>query len=445
MYNVRDNIVALATVPGKAALNVVRCSGPGVSKLYSKLIKTSTPPRPNYAHLKTIYHQKNPVDQAMVVFFKAPKTFTGQDLLEFSVHGGLIIIKKLITIIENYGFRQALPGEFSYRAFINGKIDLIQAEAIGAVVGSNNNLDTLYALNNLKGSLSAKINNISKKMKNIILNMEHELDFDEEEITFVSLKEYSSKLKRLLEDASTVVGSSYLANENKNNINVCLVGKTNVGKSSLFNLLVGYSRSIVTNTPGTTTDTISAELTLNEANVSLVDTAGIRKTKARVEKEGVLRTYNIIKKADIVLFVDDRDPAKQAKKHTKLFKGKKIIYIQNKVDKNIKVLCTKTFKVSCKNKLGINSLFTALSTSINNYSSSFMLKTSFLINNRQLQIFKDFIKDISKTIQIIDKGGDLVVVVSSLHFCCDRFSSLLGYKNKEETINNIFKGFCVGK
>ena len=104
MYNVRDNIVALATVPGKAALNVVRCSGPGVSKLYSKLIKTSTPPRPNYAHLKTIYHQKNPVDQAMVVFFKAPKTFTGQDLLEFSVHGGLIIIKKLITIIENYEF-----------------------------------------------------------------------------------------------------------------------------------------------------------------------------------------------------------------------------------------------------------------------------------------------------------------------------------------------------
>ena len=311
MYNIKDNIVAIATASGKSALNVIRCSGPGSLPLYRLLAKTNLSPKPNFAHLKTLYYKGRPIDQMMITYFKGPKSFTGQDMLELSVHGGIVIVTKIIKIIEEHNFRQAMPGEFSYRAFINGKIDLAQAEAISTIVDSGNNIDVLYSLGNLKGQLSKHIYKILNQTENIIIHIEHELDFDENEIDFVSIKKYSQKISSVIKKAKKTINQSYLASDNKSSLNICFVGKTNAGKSSLFNKMLGFNRSIVTKESGTTRDTVEANITIGKINATIVDTAGIRNTKSVVEKEGIARTLDAIKIADVVLFVDEKDPIKK--------------------------------------------------------------------------------------------------------------------------------------
>jgi len=445
VYNVKDNIVAIATVPGKSALNIVRCSGPDVLALYKHLTGIIKTPAPNYTHLKTVYHNSTILDQLMLTYFKGPKSFTGQDMLELSLHGGLIIVKKIISIIENFNFRQAMPGEFSYRAFINGKIDLIQAESISSIIESNNNLDIIYLLNNLKGGLSKKIDEISNKLKELIAYIEHELDFEEDEIEFIEIEKYIESMKTLYKWSIDVLETSYLANENKSNIDISIIGRTNVGKSSLFNHLVGYNRSIVTKKQGTTTDTIQVELIINDISVTLTDTAGIRKTKEIIEKEGISRTYNAIEKSNIILYVDNKDPGSESQKYKDMMKNKQIILIQSKSDIEKHINDKKVFKVSSINKDGIKELLTSLSISISKHSENFQSNNTYLINDRQKKIIESFSKNMLKTIQISRKTKDMVIIVSQLRYCYEDLTFLSGYKDKNEIINNIFKGFCVGK
>jgi len=283
VYNTSDNIVALATIPGKSALNVVRCSGLNSLLLYKKMFNQTKTPSPNFLHRRSAYFNKQIIDDCMVVFFKGPKSYTGEDMIEISTHGGTVIVKKIIECIENHSFRQAFPGEFTYRAFINGKIDLMQAESIQSAVDSGNNLDALYSINNIKGSLSRKTSAATLEIQNILTHMEHELDFNEGEIDFKSQKEYIKNIKKTISSIKKIISYSYLASEKKSSLVIVLAGKTNVGKSSLFNSLLGRERSIVTNKQGTTRDTIEVEIVINKINVELVDTAGIRKTKEIVE------------------------------------------------------------------------------------------------------------------------------------------------------------------
>ena len=445
MYNIQDNIVALSTVPGKSALNVVRCSGPGIVCLYEDLTQSDKSPSPNYAHLKTIYYKKEIIDEVMLTFFAGPKSFTGQDMLELSTHGGIVVVKKIISLIENFGFRQAMPGEYSYRAFIHGKIDLIQAESIASIVDSGNNLDVLYSLNNLKGGLSKAIKTILSKTENIITHIEHELDFDEGEIDFVALKEYEKQLNKIIDLANDINAKSYLAQENKSNFNICLAGRTNAGKSSLFNCLLGYDRSIVTKQEGTTRDTVEAELVINDINVTLVDTAGIRKATNLVEKEGVSRTCAAIKDADIVVFVDEKNPRTESKKHSSLLKNKNLLFVQSKADLGNTSQTKKTLQTSSTTKAGIDSLFTELSTKIDKHLSFFKKTNLFLINGRQRASLAAFVLGLQHCVKISKKTKDLVLLVSSLRKTYEDLSSLVQNKDRDQIINNIFKGFCVGK
>jgi len=445
VYNVKDNIVAIATVPGKSALNIIRCSGPDVLGLYKHITEINKSPAPNYAHLKTVYHNSTILDQLMLTYFKQPKSFTGQDMLELSVHGGLVIVKKVVSIIESFNFRQAMPGEFSYRAFINGKLDLIQAESISSIIESNNNLDIIYLLNNLKGGLSKKIEGISTKLKELILYIEHELDFEEDEIDFIEIEKYIESMKKLYKQSVDLLETSYLANESKSNIDISIVGKTNVGKSSLFNDLVGYNRSIVTKKEGTTTDTIQVELIIKDISVTLTDTAGIRKTKEIIEKEGISRTYEAIEKSDIILYIDNKDPLSESKKYANMMKKKQILLIQSKTDIEKHITDNKVFKISSKNKYGIKGLLTSLSTMVQKHSDSFQNNNTYLINARQEKIIKSFSGNLLKTIRVSQKTKDMVIIVSHLRSCYENLTVLSGYKDKNEIINNIFKGFCVGK
>jgi tRNA modification GTPase len=444
VYNTKDNIVALATTPGKSALNVVRCSGSGCLELYYHLTKLKKPPTPNMSCLKSVYNKDSIIDELMLTFFAAPKSFTGENVLELSSHGGLIIAKKLISTIESFGFRQAMPGEFSYRAFLNGKIDLIQAEAISTIVDSNKNLDVLYSINNLKGSLSSPIKKILQECENVLAYMEHEMDFNENEIAFTRLSEYKKSFNKLEKKASKIIYASFLAKENKGNITISIAGKTNAGKSSLFNKLIGYERSIVTEQEGTTRDTVEASLIIGGQDVSLIDTAGIRKTKNVIEKKGISRTYDAINKSDLVLFVDQEDPIKESKKYSKILKNKEILFIKSKDD--TKTIKTKgVISTSSKKEGGTSLLFTELLTFIKKHGDSFSSKYMFLINSRQRASLVSFVEEIKKGSVALTKTKDLVIASSYLRGAHDNLASLLHGGDKNSTINKIFKGFCVGK
>ena len=445
MYNTSDNIVALATIPGKSALNVVRCSGLNSLLLYKKMFNQKTNPSPNFLHRRSAYFKKQIIDDCMVVFFRGPKSYTGEDMLEISTHGGTVIVKKIIECIESHSFRQAFPGEFTYRSFINGKIDLMQAESIQSAVDSGNNLDALYSINNIKGSLSRKTSATTLEIQNILTHMEHELDFNEGEIDFKSQKEYIKNIKRTNSSIKKIINFSYLASEKKSSLVIVLAGKTNVGKSSLFNNLLGRERSIVTNKKGTTRDTIEAEIVINKINVELVDTAGIRKTKEIVERQGISRTYSSIKKADIVLFVDSRSPKKSFAGFKALLKDKKIIFVNSKSDLKTHSKEKGSYSLSSKTGEGFDALYKIIKEQVDVYLKNFIDNNLFLINSRQKKILQQAASLLEKTIISYENTGDLVIAASFLRESFNVLKDLQGYNNKNEIINNIFKGFCVGK
>ena len=445
MYNTRDNIVSLATVPGRSALSIIRCSGSGVLTLYKSITKQKKLPLPNLCHLVTLYNKNTVLDQAMVTFFQSPKSYTGQNMLELSTHGGNVIVQNIIKTIERGNFRQALPGEFSYRAFICGKMDLVQAESISTIIDSNNSLDVLYSLNNLKGGLSKPIYKILNDIENIILKMEHELDFEENEIEFISFFEYLELIENITKEIDNIRKTSYLAEKKSSSLQVCLAGKTNAGKSSLFNAMLGYSRSIVTQEKGTTRDTIEAQLSIENIDTTLVDTAGIRKAKNIVEKEGVSRTFAAIQASDVVLFVDEKDPKKESEKYKDILGSKHVVYIKSKQDNPDIKAKTKTILTSTKRKNGTSDLFTYLSTYAKNYHSSFRSKNSFLISLRQKASLDSCFNKINIIKSEAKKHQDLVVLSSLLRDAHDSLSLAVYSKDKNEVINKIFKGFCVGK
>ena len=270
------------------------------------------------------------------------------------------------------------------------------------------------------------------------------MDFNENEIAFTRLSEYKKSFNKLEKKASKIIYASFLAKENKGNITISIAGKTNAGKSSLFNKLIGYERSIVTEQEGTTRDTVEASLIIGGQDVSLIDTAGIRKTKNVIEKKGISRTYDAINRSDLVLFVDQEDPIKESKKYSKILKNKEILFIKSKDD-------TKTIKkkgiisTSSKKEGGTSLLFTELLTFIKKHGDSFSNKYMFLINSRQRASLVSFVEEIKKGSVALTKTKDLVIASSYLRGAHDSLASLLHGGDKNSTINKIFKGFCVGK
>lgn len=445
MYNVEENIIALATPPGRAALSVVRCSGSDLKKIYKKLTKSSRYPKPNHAHLKTVWYQNTSIDQMMITFFRGPKSFTGEDVLEFSMHGGPLTTQKFITLMCSLGFRQALPGEFSYRSFINGKINLMQAEAINELINTNQNLNYFYSLNSVRGGgLSKTIKELLLKLKNLITYIEHELDFSENEIEFISINKHIDSAEKIYKKTLNSLHCSFQETAN-NELHIILLGNTNVGKSSIFNCLLGYNKSITTSAEGTTRDCVEARLSIGGLDVLLVDTAGIRETKEKIEKIGINKTFDAIKQANIVLVVDDLDPNIALQKYKKHLNNKKIIKIQNKVDINIKKKNKNIVHVSATKKTGIKKLFTKISTLVKDEYSSLKNQNMFLINERQRSLLQKSCDHLLAATGAAKETQDLVIFVSYLQKAKEELSSMLGNNNKDEIINNIFKGFCVGK
>ncbi len=446
-----DTIVALATPPGIGAISVIRVSGPEtfikVDKVFQGKKKIADCPTHTIHYGKIINLNNEVIDDVLVSVFRAPNSYTGEDSVEISTHGSQLIVEKIISLLVEQNIRLAEPGEFTKRAFLNGKLDLAQAEAVADIINSRTEASLRGARNQLDGLLSQKVDSLREKLVNTSSLIELELDFAEEDIELLPINEIMKNINEIEKDIENLLNTFSFGRVIRDGVNVALVGKPNVGKSSLLNYLLKESRAIVSEIPGTTRDVIREELTIDGILFRLHDTAGIRMTEDIIEKEGVLRSRNVVKEADIVLFLNDVETGFDEglfKEILLLNEEEKILKVVNKID--LKKNYDNRFDVgiSAKTGEGIDNLFHKLkekAIGTNIYTE----KTAIVSNIRHYNALKKAKEHLINAKNSISEKltGEFIAV--DLRNAENALSEIIGKVTTDDILNNIFSKFCIGK
>jgi tRNA modification GTPase len=306
MFSTEDTIVAIATPPGRGGIGVVRIAGPDAHAIAQQLI-THGPLEPRHATFTKVRLKADAIDQIVAIYFPAPHSYTGDDVVEVSAHGSPVILRAIVESAIACGARLAEPGEFTLRAFLNGRIDLMQAEAVADLIDAVTPLQARAAFDQLEGTLTRAIGDLDAELFDLIAKLEASVDFPDEGYHFVDAGELVASLDCLIDRTAALIASGRRGRLVREGLQVAIVGRPNVGKSSLFNALVGSARAIVTDVPGTTRDLVSETVDIDGLRVTLVDTAGIRDADDRVEREGVARARQSIDVAHVTLVVVDED------------------------------------------------------------------------------------------------------------------------------------------
>lgn len=445
--NTKDTIYALSTPPGVSATSTVRISGPIALRAVSSLSKK---PIGFFKHktanvLNIFNKDNNLIDKCVIIFYRAPHSYTGENLVEVHTHGNQTIIKNLFNCLAELGLRVANPGEFTRKAYLNNKIDLVQVEATLNLINSQSKMGIDLSLNNLGGALSNKFASIKKNLIHTLSLVEHELDISETENLNQTKKLVSSNISISIKEVKALINSHKTARIFSDGARIVLLGKPNVGKSTLFNALLGHNRSIVTRVPGTTRDTIEAPKNISGFSVTLVDTAGLRTTEDPVESAGVNKTLSEIKSADLIISLVDSPPTNTK---TKTPKNAPLIMVYNKIDLLSKKELNKLTRyknidafISAKTKRGLDVLFDLIEKNIENN-----LPTSdgfFITSNRQ----KEVLVSIKKTLSTLpnSKPLDLEIVALEIKSALNQFNWLLGKTTPNDVLDEVFSMFCVGK
>jgi len=443
----KDTFFALSTPPGKSATSTIRVSGPRSPYILEKITKRHLGFfKPSKSTLVSLYNKNNTlIDKCLVVYYRKPRSYTGENVIEIHTHGNPIIIQSLFNVFLKLGIRLARAGEFTKTAYKNNKIDLVQAEAVFNLINAQSRQGVNLSLNNLEGKLSNEFSNIRKNLRQALSLIEYELDISETdtqtkttEMVYNNIIKTNTKIKKLIKShkASKILISG---------AKVVIVGKPNVGKSTLFNLFLNYERSIVTNTPGTTRDTLEASIVVGGFTINLVDTAGIRKTSDPIEKIGVQKTQKEVESSNLILLVVDKKPTK---KQLKLIKKTPTIVVFNKSD-----LLNKNDKFSVKNNNNIDIILSAknnkglgklLKNIKNKLSHSVLFNENFYITStRQKEVLGLIKTDLNKLLKT--KNLDLELVAIEIKGVINHFDWLLGKTTPDDILNNLFSNFCVGK
>ena len=443
-YNRTNIIASLATTPGISAITVIRISGPNLSQLYTLITQKKTY-KNRYASYTKIFHddQKTVLDRCIVIYYSSPNSYTGEDVIEINCHGGKIISQSILNMLYAHGAKPALPGEFSYRAFLNNKIDLIEAEAISSLINSSSEYSNEIIMDHLNKKLSDEILNINSKIINVLTIIEHELDFSEDEIDHTTNKTILDIIEKI-----SITINKYLKNKNfvktiTNGINIVILGVPNAGKSSLFNNLVGKERTIVSNSKGTTRDTIQSTLLINQYLVNLMDTAGYFDADDQINIDSVKQTMDNAKKADIIIFLDENNPKKEFEKIN--IKSENVIHCMSKQD-NIKQESNNgTIYISSKTGAGINKLKKKISTILSTQYQYDFKKDKSLISERQIVLFKRANKTIETIKESLKLNIGMDIIASQMHELTAVLDECVGRVSNEDILNSIFNNFCVGK
>ena len=438
---IKDNIVALATPPGYGALAVVRISGGDLEPLFKKLASIKKP-KPRHAYLSKIKSSKGKViDSVLITLFKAPKSFTGEDVIEISCHGGTVVSALLIEELVLLGCRPALAGEFSKRAYLNGKIDLTQAESIDLIIKSSHPSDAKRGIMALEGATKAAINEIKDSLYFLLTTIEHELDFVEDEIDYMKSKEINIALEGVVKKLEKLVSKKHGIKKINKGVRACIVGPPNAGKSTLFNTILGYEKVVVSPEKGTTRDIVEAQIDIKNTPFVLIDTAGYWEGKNSLDRLGIKKTKEEIKNSDIVIVLDEKDPVNFSKL-LDIPKSKPCVYAISKSellnkDRNSKnEILLSSFK-----KTGVNKLLTHLSTLV---LDGFLPENPYIISNRQAVLVERALISIKGGYKNL-KNMDMVQLSSLLRLVLEDMDEIIGKTNNDKILNNIFNDFCVGK
>ncbi len=449
-----DTICAISTTLGVGAISIVRISGKESINIVDKIFegKNLHNVESHTIHYGYIVDNKNKIDEVLVTVMKAPKTYTKEDIIEINCHGGIATTNKILELLLLNGCRLAEPGEFTKRAFLNGRIDLIEAESVGDLINSETDKKRKLSLNGVTGSISNLINKIRKALLNINANIEVNIDYPEyEDIEVLTNKEIKPKILKVMEDLDKLLKESENGKIIKNGINVALVGKPNVGKSSLLNTLLEEEKAIVTDIAGTTRDIVEGKIVLNGIVLNLIDTAGIRDTEDIIEKIGVNKSQKIIEKSDLVILVlnyNEKITQKELDLINQLRNKNLIVYI-NKTDlqKEIDINEIKCENIVLGNTLDIKNL-EELKNKIIELFNLEQIETSdftYLSNSRQISLVRNAKKSLENVLIGIDNGIEVDMLLIDIKECIDYLGEIIGATYKEELLDEIFKNFCLGK
>jgi len=441
-----DTIAAIATPKGVGAISIVRVSGDRALEVAKKITKKDLIPRK--ATLSKLYDYKDEkIDVALVIYFKAPFSFTGEDVVEFQCHGGYAVSKMVIDTLLEYGVRLAAPGEFTKRAFLNGKIDASQAEAIAKLIETRSKEGAKLLVRQLEGDLGKFVDDIREKLIEIMAYAEVFIDYAEEDLPETMDKDIRERLNNIKKLLQKTLEASKRREGMLSEYKIAIVGKPNVGKSSILNALLNTNRAIVSDIAGTTRDTIEEDIQINEHIVRIVDTAGIREAKDEIEKIGVERSKEAIEKSDIILAVFDAGSFdEEDEKILNLIKNQKkdVIVVINKIDKGVNIDLSKFegFKIiQISAKDDISPLIEVIGEILDSYNSE---DTHILISARQISAIKNALKEIESANEFLDTG-ELELFSYNIQNAIREISEITKKFDYDEMLDKMFGSFCVGK
>ena len=462
-----DTIVALATATGVGAISVIRLSGKEAIELADKVFKTlngkplSEAPS-HTVHLGTIKSENQVIDECLATIFKGKKSYTGEPVVEFSCHGSAYITQEVIKLCLANGARLAEAGEFTKRAFLNGKLALNQAEAVADLIASDSKASHQVALQQMRGGFTSEIEDLRQELLNFASLIELELDFSEEDVEFADRSQFEQLLKRIKTTLQSLIQSFSAGNAIKNGIPVAIVGKPNAGKSTLLNTLLNEERAIVSDIAGTTRDTIEETLHIDGFTFRFIDTAGIRDTKDQIEAIGVEKAKEKIKKAQIVLYLyNEKENTTDEVIHfvtENYHKEAKFILLHNKIEDLQEVITPfdneilasipeeyifSQLKISAKENINIDELKKILSLYVKNLSPS--AGNTIITNIRHYEALNNALQALEKVEEgmQIHLSGDLLAI--DIRETLYHLGSITGAVSNDELLGNIFSRFCIGK
>ncbi|RKE94849.1 tRNA uridine-5-carboxymethylaminomethyl(34) synthesis GTPase MnmE [Ichthyenterobacterium magnum] len=458
-----DTIVALATPSGAGAIAVIRLSGEDAIHIASKFFKSVSgklleKQKTHTVHLGHIVDDKRLIDEVLLSIFNNPNSYTGEHVVEISCHGSLYIQQEIIQLFLRNGCRMANAGEFTLRAFLNGKLDLSQAEAVADLISSDNEASHQIAMQQMRGGFSSEIAKLREELLNFASLIELELDFAEEDVEFADRTQFKNLVERITFVLKRLIDSFAVGNVIKSGIPIAIVGEPNVGKSTLLNALLNEDRAIVSEIAGTTRDTIEDEISIGGIGFRFIDTAGIRDTKDVVESIGIKKTFEKIEQSQVAIYLFDALKSIESLQQVKIeiekiknkYPQKPLLIIANKIDKlnktQLKILRAEISEVkllSAKSGLGVEALTDSLLNLIN--TGALRNNETIVTNSRHYDALLKALEEIQKVKYGLDSGlsGDLMAI--DIRQALYHFGEITGEITNDDLLGNIFANFCIGK
>lgn len=451
----QNTIVALITPPGRSGIGVIRLSGNSALEITRRLTNDeSFQPEPRYATLKKVFeHESNLlIDETVITYFKAPQSFTGEDVVEISSHGSPVVLRQIIDLCLKYEARQSQPGEFSLRALSNGRMNLSQAEAIRDLIDAQTVASARQAVRQLRGEFSNQLQPLKDELLNVIVVLESTLEFVEDDLPDFQAEKIRETLLKIAAELNKTASTFRAGKLLREGLKITLAGRPNVGKSSLFNALLGHERAIVTEIAGTTRDSLHEALSINGIPIFLVDTAGLRETEDTVEKIGVERTKRVMADADLVIVVLDgsEELNEQDEKVLNETEDLNRVIVVNKNDLNNSILNyqdifndSKVVRVSAKTGEGLDELEQAI---VSPFAAQNIESQGFLVSNaRHYDLLERAKSEIENSVNLLENKFSEEIILIGLHNAMRYLGDITGETTTEDMLTRIFATFCIGK